>query len=184
MAAGAELRRRGRQIETVYGRLERSFQAVRRFETLQRRLAAPQALPGSRFTPNTMAVLRMQSPDTLRLSTHTAERVQDRLPMAHFAQLHRVFELVNDRRTLAARWWLHDAIEPATPQSVRGLDEALSGQRRRADKEAAAGSQTRAGLRYRHRCAADAPGQLVTACRRVPRGPNTRLLTSLCQQAG
>ncbi|MFD4358066.1 hypothetical protein ACFWPX_36375 [Nocardia sp. NPDC058518] len=184
--AGAQLRRTVRQFETVHSRFDRSLRAIRHFETLQRQLSTPLASPGDHLTSNTMTALRLQNIETSRLFTHTATArvLPNQIEMQRLQHLHRLLHIINDHRTLAARWWLDDDIDPATPHSVRGLDEALPQRRRRIDQEVAAGAQARAGLRYRQRCAADAPGQLVTARRQVPRGPNTRLLTENCQQAG
>lgn len=168
--------------------LRRRLSGTDNFITMHRRLSSALALTGSSRTLNTMRVLRMRNLNTMRMITGgvTVRSPLHRVVVPeHLDQVRRVLDTFTESRRLATRpWLLHDAVDPAAPRTVRGLEEALPARRKRFEVEVEAGDQTRAGMRYRHRCAADPPGRLVTARCRVPRGPNTRLLTDFCQQAG
>lgn len=157
----------------------------RQLVTLRRELAPSTTV--ALAVPSTSTLLRMGRPDTAQLITDAAlpRALRERISRSQLERVHRVFHAVHAHRLREseARRWLRDDIDPATPRAVHGLAAALPDQRRQVVAEAEADEQTRAGLRYRHRCAADSPGRLVTARRRVPRGPNTRLLTFSCQQA-
>ncbi|MGW5924256.1 hypothetical protein ACWFPY_35130 [Nocardia fluminea] len=200
MTAGIRLHRSIRLFESTHRGFDQSLlRALRATEALHRRPSSALMLPGSCSTLNTMALFRRQNPITSKVVTQIAaaptamsgfvppaRMFADRVSMPHLAPMRHMLESFSDgnHRLIAAHSWLHDAIDLATPRTVRGLAKALPGHRKRVDEEAAAGKQTREGLLYRNRCAADSPGQLVTARRRVPRGPNTRLLTEISHQAG
>ncbi|MFR9753733.1 hypothetical protein ACL02S_22225 [Nocardia sp. 004] len=143
-------------------------------------LRAVQRIDNDAELQRKMTYLRIRSLEASRLPT-SVDAVRVLQHRIESERLLRVLETVFERRMLASRWWLHDAIDPASPSVVRGLPEALPERRKQIDEQAEAGEQTRAGLRYQQRCTADSPGRLVTARRRVPRGPNPRLLTENSQ---
>ncbi|WP_040693794.1 hypothetical protein [Nocardia vinacea] len=103
-----------------------------------------------------------------------------------YDHLREVFDDVFQRRLHAANWWLPDHVNPAKPSWIRGLEEALPTDYRCRSVDAVINAleHWRALLHYRHQRVPDSPGRLVTARRRVPRGPDFRRLTSPCQLAG